>query len=120
MSQVMYVIQTKNTRTDVTQVIGVVEFWDLATKYYSIQDLGFHSEYHKVNDVAIFGLHWDFLPPLYGWHVKQFVEFERPVVVGPHLPTRSILGWLKPVSLKVTLSGEEAEKMRDIMIRHQC
>ena len=120
MSQAMYVIQTKNARTDVTQVIGVVEFWDLATKYYSIQDLAFHSEYHKVNDMAIFGLHWDFKKPLYGWHVKQFVEFERPVVVGPHLPTRSMLGWLKPVSLKVTLSREEAEKMRDIMTRHQC
>ena len=120
MSQVMFVIQTKNCRTDVTQVIGVVEFWDLTTKYYSMQDLAFHSEYHKVDDVAIFGLHWTSKKTLYGWHVRQFVEFERPVVVAPWMPTRSMLGWLKPVSLKVTLDCLDAEKMRDIMTRHQC
>lgn len=50
--------------------------------------------------------------------MKTHVEFERPVVVTSELPTRSMLGWLKPVSLTVTLSPEEAEKMKGIMERH--
>ena len=118
MSEVMFIVQTKKEKSDVTKVIGCVEFWSLCTRYESIRDFAWHLNEHCVYDLdGVFGP-WDWSKPLYGWHVKTHVEFERPVVVTSELPTRSMLGWLKPVSLTVTLSPEEAEKMKGIMERH--
>ena len=125
MSKVMYIIQTKGSPRDVTEVSGLVEFYEEETIYSARDDLIRDAGEHRIVDMDILcdasGTHWNFKKPLYGWHVRNRIMFERPLPCDvPGMPKRSTLGWLKPVSLKVTVSEDDVDVIQAIKRRRKC
>eukprot|EP00435_Cladocopium_sp_Y103_P049704 s410_g15.t1 len=123
MSPVMFAIQTKNSPSDITQVIGLLEFGTQKV-YHSMEEFRLDVNYHRVQDMEILNGaqgSFNFDKPLYGWHVKTAIPFERPitVTVSQDMPRRSMLGWLRPVSLTTTLGEAESEMLRSVKTRHQ-
>ena len=124
MSPVMFLVKTKETPQDSTEVLGVLEFDVEGLKeYHTMESFRADFAHHRVDDQHLevaSGRFWNFARPLYGWPVKNVVPFEEPIVVDPSLPKRSILGWLKPVSLTAKLMPDELALMENIRTRHQC
>lgn len=121
--EVMFVVQTKRKPSDITKVVGMVEFFEPSesTVYRSMEEFEQGHNDHLCCAMDAANCIWDFAKPLFGWKVKTAIEFVVPVELTSDmgLPKRSMLGWMSPVQLKVTVKNDDLDKVLGIGRRHR-
>ena len=120
MAPCMWVVKTKANASDITLVLGIVQFDESKVVTYTNRDK-FQQDWgkHRIADLtSALGNEWSFEKPLYGWPVKKYIKLVNEIVVDGRFPTRSMLGWIKdPVTLDITVHHDEVEEVNEMMER---
>ena len=107
-----FVIRTKGAdKSAVPAVIGMVRFqgcYEYASKQQYETDRGRHC----IDSGSEF--EWSGDSPLYAWHVHRCFVFKDPIPVDKvGMPRRNMIGWSKPVNLKVRVLQSELQVMME-------
>lgn len=100
-----FVIRSKGAdKGAVPAVLGMVKFHG-CSEYTSRQQYEGDRCRHQIDPASAF--EWTGDTPLYAWHVDKCYAFKDPIPVEAGMPFRNMIGWVKPVTLKVRVRQSE-------------
>lgn len=109
-----FVIRTKGAdKRAVPAVIGMVRFEGCYAYASKEQYEADRSRHHIVSSSEF---EWSGASELYAWQVGKCFVFQEPIPVDkPNVPRRNMIGWTKPVKLKVKVLQSQLDAILEML-----